>query len=103
MNNDAVTIAPHIHSIIFENERVRMLDVRMNPGDKASMHTHPENIIYIIAGGLLRFTDDHGQFKDVQLVPGQVVYAKTTTHAVEHIGDTPLKAIQIEWYDTNLL
>ena len=36
--NDAVNIAPHIHSVIFEDNKMRVLKVIVKPGDKAAMH-----------------------------------------------------------------
>jgi hypothetical protein len=31
-DNDPVQVAPHVYSVLFENDRVRVLDVRMAPG-----------------------------------------------------------------------
>ena len=37
---DAVTAAPDHHKLMFENERVRILEVRIPPGDTVPVHTH---------------------------------------------------------------
>ena len=97
MNNDAVTIAPHLHKIIFENERMRLLEVTVKPGERAEMHSHPENIVYILTPGVMRFTNQNSESKDVAFSIGDTSYAATTTHAVENIGNTELKAIQLEF------
>ena len=97
MKNDAVTIAPHLHKIIFENERMRLLEVTVKPGERAEMHSHPENIVYILAPGVMRFTNQNNEPKDVTFKIGDTAYTKATTHAVENIGDTELKAIQMEF------
>ncbi|HXX19539.1 MAG TPA: hypothetical protein VEJ46_09060 [Candidatus Acidoferrum sp.] len=37
---DAVIAAPRHHKLMFENERVRILEVRIPPGDFVPVHTH---------------------------------------------------------------
>ncbi|MDH5616494.1 MAG: hypothetical protein OEY62_08140 [Acidimicrobiia bacterium] len=33
-------------SVVFENERVRVLDVRADPGSESPMHSHPDSVMY---------------------------------------------------------
>lgn len=42
--DDAVTVAPHLHEVIFENDKKRVLKVTVKPGDKAEIHWHPEEV-----------------------------------------------------------
>lgn len=37
---DAVQAAPRHHRVVFENDRVRVLDTRIRPGDTVPVHTH---------------------------------------------------------------
>jgi hypothetical protein len=37
---DAMTAAPGHHSVLFENDRVRVLDTRLSPGDRTPVHAH---------------------------------------------------------------
>jgi hypothetical protein len=37
---DALTAAPEHHWLVFENERVRVLKVRIGPGEIVPLHTH---------------------------------------------------------------
>ena len=97
MKNDAVTVAPDIHKLVYDDKRFRMLDVRVKPGDKAGFHRHPRNMTYILAGGTLRFTDQAGATKDVEFTAGQTVHMPETLHAVENIGSSEVRAIQIEF------
>lgn len=39
-NTDAVIAAPHSHKVLFENEKVRVVEVVVQPGQKEPMHTH---------------------------------------------------------------
>ena len=33
MADDAVSVAPHVYKVLLENDRVRVLDSRMKPGE----------------------------------------------------------------------
>ena len=37
---DALVAAPKHHRVLFENERVRMVETRIPPGDTVPLHTH---------------------------------------------------------------
>jgi len=37
---DALIAAPKHHHVLFENDRVRVLDTRIAPGDTVPLHTH---------------------------------------------------------------
>lgn len=95
-NDDAVSIAPHLHEVIFENDKMRVLKVTVKPGDKAEMHWHPENINYILKSSKLRFTKPGGSTVDVELTEGQVTSSPESSHAVENIGDTEVQTVQVE-------
>jgi oxalate decarboxylase/phosphoglucose isomerase-like protein (cupin superfamily) len=94
--DDAVAIAPHLHEIIFENDKIRVLKVTVKPGDKADMHWHPENINYILKSGKLRFIKPDGSTVDIELTEGQVTSSPESSHAVENIGDTEVQTVQVE-------
>ena len=95
-NDDAVTVAPHIHQVIFENDKVRLLKVSIKPGETVGMHRNPENINYILKSGTLRFTESDSSVVDVELSEGQVAQAPESSHAVENIGDTEIQTVCIE-------
>lgn len=94
--DDAVNIAPNLHEILLETERMRVLKVSVKPGEKAKMHWHPENMNYILASGKLRFTKSDGTTVDVELLEGSTTNSVESSHAVENIGDTEVQTIQVE-------
>lgn len=93
---DAVIIAPYLHTTIFENDKVRVLKVKVKPGEKAQMHWHPENINYILSPGKLRFTKTDGPAVEVELKKGQVTHSGPGSHVVENTGDTEVQTLQVE-------
>jgi hypothetical protein len=45
---DALIAAPAFHRLLLENERVRVLDVRIAPGQTVPVHTHKwPSIVYV--------------------------------------------------------
>jgi hypothetical protein len=55
---DAVAAAPNNHKVAFENEKVRVLEVTIKPGEKEPFHEHPLfSVMNIITGAPLRITE----------------------------------------------
>jgi hypothetical protein len=46
---DALVAAPKHHKLLFENERVRALEVRIPPGDFVPVHTHRRPCVMYVA------------------------------------------------------
>ena len=70
MAEDAAKVAPHVYKVVFENERARVLDVRMKPGESTSIHSHPDYVVYLLSGGKVRFTSPSGESAEVELPAG---------------------------------
>ena len=51
MAEDAAKVASHVYKVVFENERARVLDVRMKPGESTTIHSHPDYVVYLLSGG----------------------------------------------------
>ena len=96
-SDDAVNIAPDLHTVIYEDDKMRVLKVTVPQGATAEMHWHPHNINYILAGGTLQFTKPEGNVVSVDLDKGQVTSAATgSSHAVKNTGNTTVETIQVE-------
>jgi quercetin dioxygenase-like cupin family protein len=94
---DPVKVAPSQYKVIFENDRARVLDFRLKPGEKSPMHSHPDYITYIIAGGQIRFTTSDGKTTEVNRKDGQCEGNTAVTHAAENVGKTEIHAISVEF------
>lgn len=94
--DDAVTVAPEVHTVVFENDEIRVLDVVVPPGYKSGLHWHPKNMGYVLVPGALRFTLPDGAVKDVELSLNQITQGEGA-HIVENIGTTEVRVIQIEF------
>ncbi|MGH7900575.1 MAG: hypothetical protein ACRENZ_02445, partial [Thermodesulfobacteriota bacterium] len=44
MAQDVMKVAPEHYKMLLENDQVRVLEVRIKPGEKEAMHTHPATV-----------------------------------------------------------
>lgn len=86
-------------SIRLENERVRVLEAVLHPGDKEQPHSHPAYVYYVIDGGRMRNHAMDGTTTESDLHPGQVVYSDPRTHWAENIGTTTVRVVLVELKD----
>ena len=96
MADYAATVAPHAYKVLFENERVRLLEVSMEPGSSTEMHSHPDNLVYIVSEGKYAFTDASGERAEFDVSPGAVFWMEATDHATDNVGDTTIRALMFE-------
>jgi quercetin dioxygenase-like cupin family protein len=96
MTEDATKVAPHAYKVIFENEKARVLEVRLAPGASTEMHTHPDYIVYITDAGKVRFRTPSGETAELDLPAGAVMGREAEEHATENIGGTELRGLFFE-------
>ena len=96
MTEDAVQVAPHVYTVLFENERVRLLEVRLKPGDSSAMHSHPAYVIYGLDGGKVKFNSPSGETAEIEIKAGDVMWREPEEHAVDNIGSTEAHAVLFE-------
>ena len=96
MPGDAVTVAPHAYKVVLENDRVRVLEFRANPGAKTAMHSHPALVYIALTDGQYRFTVPDGQTMDAELKAGQAMYLDPVEHTTEITGTTEARGLLVE-------
>jgi quercetin dioxygenase-like cupin family protein len=79
-----------------ENDRVRVLEALLQPGDKEQMHSHPAYVVYVLSGGKVRNHAANGTTAESEFATGDVIYREPTTHWAENIGTTPVHVILVE-------
>ena len=79
-----------------QNERVRVLEATIKPGDKEQTHSHPAYVVYVIEGGKFRNHATDGTVTDGEFKTGDVIYRDAVTHWAENIGDTTIRLVLVE-------
>jgi quercetin dioxygenase-like cupin family protein len=93
---DPVMLSPQYYTVKADDERVRVLEYRLKPGQKEAMHSHPADVVYFFAPANLRVTLGDGSTTDSSVTEGEVLVRDPLTHAVENIGNTELHALLVE-------
>jgi quercetin dioxygenase-like cupin family protein len=75
---------------------VRILDVRLKPGEKTPIHSHLNHVVYSLAGGMVKFTLADDKTETATSRAGQAVWHNAETHAIENVGKTATHALDIE-------
>jgi quercetin dioxygenase-like cupin family protein len=95
MSLDPVETNPDHYKVIFENERVRVLEYADEPGARTTLHRHPDSVMYTLSSFRRRLHLGELQ-RDVDLEAGTVGWLSAQEHYGENIGDTPTHAIFVE-------
>ena len=98
MNGDPVETNPRHYSVIFENERVRVLEYVDAAGDKTTPHEHPDSLMYTLSG-FRRRLHSGAENRDVELSAGTAIWLPAQRHSGENIGTTPTHVIFVELKD----
>ncbi len=101
---DAIVAAPRHHKLLFENDRVRVLEVRIPPGEIVPVHTHrwPASIYLAKQSDFLRRDHQGSLLFDSRTVgppPANPVAQWTPPlppHSVENIGPNEILLISTE-------
>ena len=96
MAGDAVSVAPDKYKVLFENDRVRVLDGRYGPGQKSNLHSHPDLVAVALTLCKVQFGLGDGQTVGMELQEGEAVFVEGQEHTVENAGAAELRTILIE-------
>ena len=95
MSDDPVCTDPDKYEVIFENDRVRVLEYRDVPGGRTHPHRHPDSVMYTLSGFRRRLQT--GQVgREVAMEPGRAYWLPAQTHAGENTGTTPTHVLFVE-------
>jgi hypothetical protein len=100
---DALVAAPKYHTLLFENEFVRVLDTHVPPGETVPLHTHCwPSTLYILSWSDFVRRDREGNIavdsRNIsKLAPGSAVWSEAlAARTLENVGETELRVISVE-------
>lgn len=101
---DALVAAPQHHRLVLENDSVRVLDTRIEPGARTPVHTHLWPAVHHVvswspfvrrdaAGNVMLDSRTAG----VTLAPGTAFWGEALgPHSLENVGDAPIHVLSVE-------
>jgi quercetin dioxygenase-like cupin family protein len=101
---DAIVAAPQNHKVVLENERVRVLEVIVQPGEREPVHGHKwPSVMHVIAEDLIRDYDRDGKLlydsrtdQARMKAPYTIWMPPQAPHSVENLGKTPVRLLRVE-------
>jgi hypothetical protein len=108
---DAVEAAPDSHRVLFENDRVRAVEVVIPPGETEPRHTHRwPSVLLVDRAARIRYYDAEGTVayesperaadESATLSPPRAEWMEPEgPHAVENIDTVPYHALRVELKD----
>ena len=97
---DPTVTDPDLYRVVFENDRVRVLEYRDQPGARTHPHTHPDSVMVTLTG-FRRRVSSGGREVDVDLAAGQARWVGAQEHVGHNVGDTGTHAMFIELKEPN--
>jgi len=97
--SDPTVTDPDKYTVVFENDRVRVLEYRDEPGQRTSPHEHPDSVMITVSGFDRRLIGGTGESREVTLQAGEVRWLDAQTHSGENIGETPTHVVFVELKD----
>jgi quercetin dioxygenase-like cupin family protein len=93
---DPVKVAADSYKQVFDNERVRVLEVNFRPGASVEMHSHPDQVAYVLNSGTLQLTGTDGKVETLRLRKGHVVWLPAQSNSAQNTGKTMVRLAVVE-------
>ncbi len=95
---DPVQTNPEHYSVVFENERVRVLEYTDRPGDRTTPHAHPDSVMHTLSS-FRRRLHSGDLHRDVDMPAGLTGWLPAQEHSGENIGETGTHVLFVELKD----
>jgi quercetin dioxygenase-like cupin family protein len=93
---DPLKTDPQVYKVEAENDRVRVLRVKVGPRQKTAMHSHPANVVIFLTDARIKFSFPDGKTQEAQVKAGQVLLDDAVKHAGENLSDKLAEVIVVE-------
>ena len=103
---DALIASPDQHKLLFENDKVRVLDTHIAPGERTPVHTHRwSGVLYVLSWSqFVRYDDQGNILLDTRTVETManpptslsMWSAVLPPHSFENVGTMPFHVISVE-------
>jgi quercetin dioxygenase-like cupin family protein len=97
---DPVKTDPKTYKVVLENDQVRVLHVKMGPGQSTPVHEHTLNrVVTYLSDQKIRVTTPDGKSNIAEHKAGDVAWAGPAKHKEENLNTTPFEVMVVELKD----
>lgn len=101
---DPMKVSSNVYKkVLFENDKVRVLQVVFSPGAKTGWHSHPNHVIYAETSGKIEITDKGKPAQTMDIKAGTAMYMAAVTHMAKNVGTTTIKLVVTEMKPTTMM
>ena len=93
---DAAKVDAKHYTVAFENDQVRVLKVHYGPGEKSTMHSHPNTVAVFLTDAKGKFTFADGKSEDFTTKAGDAIWNEAKAHVPENTGDKAWEVVLVE-------
>lgn len=97
---DAARVQPQSYRVVFENDKVRVLEFRAKPGMGVcgvGMHSHPDHLTVLLSPQKVRTRLPNGQVTEHTGKLGDTFWEPAVTHEVENVSGIDARSLIIEF------
>jgi len=96
-HRDPIATDPDKYKVIFENEHVRVLEYKDQPGQKTAPHYHPDYVLYALTSFRRSLTfPAENKTGTREVKAGDVMWGQAQVHIGENVGATETHVIMVE-------
>jgi beta-alanine degradation protein BauB len=86
---------PQFYRVVFENDRVRVVECRDTPGSRTRLHRHPDSVMITLSSFRRRLTIGD-RTVEVDRLPFEAGWLPEQWHVGENIGETATHMMFVE-------
>lgn len=95
---DPVTVEAKYAKVHADSLGIKLYEVTLQPGDSVGLHTHPDNVVYVLEGGTGEIKLKDGSMQVVEFVKGMGILGGPATHSGKNTGTTTIKLLVADIY-----
>jgi beta-alanine degradation protein BauB len=99
---DATRMEPRSYKLLFENDKVRVLEYVSRPGIGvcgAGKHSHPDHVTVTLTPAKVKLTTADGKVQVKEIAAGTAFWDPASTHSAENIGGSGSRMVLVEVKD----
>ena len=95
---EPLTVGARFVKKITDTLGVKMYEFTVKPGDSASLHAHPDHLVYVLQGGTLLISMNGGAPQEMVLKTGVGFISGPLKDAGKNVGKTTIKLLVADIY-----